>query len=74
MTEQEQLDGAGIELSSLYKWIEKQAPSGCCTEAWKKRAHWVGNQLPLDAMESVSQAEEYLQIHRPVRRFVLYHF
>ncbi|XP_073293356.1 protein CHROMATIN REMODELING 20 isoform X2 [Primulina huaijiensis] len=64
----EQLDGAGVELSSLYKWIEKQAPSGCCTEAWKKRAHWVGNQLSLDAMESVSQAEEYLQIHRPVRR------
>ncbi|KZV39240.1 protein CHROMATIN REMODELING 20 [Dorcoceras hygrometricum] len=64
----EQLDGAGVELSSVYKWIEKQAPSGCCTEAWKKRAHWVGTQLSLDAVESVSQAEEYLKIHRPVRR------
>ncbi|RVW30985.1 Protein chromatin remodeling 20 [Vitis vinifera] len=33
----EQLDGAGIELPSLYKWIESQAPNGCCTEAWKQR-------------------------------------
>ncbi|KAG8380399.1 hypothetical protein BUALT_Bualt06G0011300 [Buddleja alternifolia] len=64
----EQLDGAGIELSSLYKWIEKQAPNGCCTEAWKERAHWVGTQMPVDATESVAQAEEYLQVHRPVRR------
>ncbi|KAL0290086.1 UNVERIFIED_CONTAM: protein CHROMATIN REMODELING 20 [Sesamum calycinum] len=64
----EQLDGAGIELSSLYKWIERQAPNVCCTEAWKKRTHWVGNQMPVDATESVAQAEEYLQIHRPVRR------
>ncbi|XP_020549105.1 protein CHROMATIN REMODELING 20 isoform X3 [Sesamum indicum] len=64
----EQLDGAGIELSSLYKWIERQAPNVCCTEAWKKRTHWVGNQMPTDATESVAQAEEYLQIHRPVRR------
>lgn len=69
--EQEQLDGAGIELSSLYKWIEKQATNGCCTEAWKKRTHWVGTQMSVDASESVTQAEEYLQIHRPVRRFIL---
>ncbi|KAK4403828.1 protein CHROMATIN REMODELING 20 [Sesamum angolense] len=64
----EQLDSAGIELSSLYKWIERQVPSGCCTEAWKKRTHWVGIQMSLDATESVAQAEEYLQIHRPVTR------
>ncbi|CAA0814494.1 Protein CHROMATIN REMODELING 20 [Striga hermonthica] len=64
----EQLDGAGVDLSSLYKWIEKQAPNGCCTEAWKNRTHWVGNQMPNDASASVAQAEEYLQVHRPVRR------
>ncbi|KAL0452217.1 UNVERIFIED_CONTAM: protein CHROMATIN REMODELING 20 [Sesamum latifolium] len=67
----EQLDGAGIELSSLYKWIERQVPNGCCTEAWKKRSHWVGIQMSLDATESVAQAEEYLQIHRPVTRLGL---
>ncbi|CAI9759256.1 unnamed protein product [Fraxinus pennsylvanica] len=65
---EEQLDGAGVELSSLYKWIEKQAPNSCCTEAWKKRTHWVGNQMSSDVTESVAQAEEYLQIHRPMRR------
>ncbi|EYU39522.1 hypothetical protein MIMGU_mgv1a008888mg [Erythranthe guttata] len=64
----EQLDGADIDLSSLYKWIERQAPNGCCTEAWKSRTHWVGTQMSVDATASVSQAEEYLQIHRPVRR------
>ncbi|KAI3459053.1 hypothetical protein Pfo_015716 [Paulownia fortunei] len=64
----EQLDGAGIELSSLYKWIERQAPNGCCTEAWKNKTHWVGAKMSVDATESVAQAEEYLQIHRPVRR------
>ncbi|KAI3470412.1 hypothetical protein Pfo_027075 [Paulownia fortunei] len=64
----EQLDDAGIELSSLYKWIERQNPNGCCTEAWKKRTHWVGTQISLDATESVAKAEKYLEIHRPVRR------
>ncbi|KAK6136328.1 hypothetical protein DH2020_029949 [Rehmannia glutinosa] len=65
---QEQLDGAGVDLSRLYKWIERQAPNGCSTEAWKKRTHWVGTQMSGDATESVAQAEEYLQIHRPGRR------
>lgn len=69
--EQEQLDGAGIDLSSLYKWIEKQAPNGCCTEAWKNRTHWAGAEVPVDALQSVTKAEEYLQIHRPVRRLIL---
>ncbi|XP_051119835.1 protein CHROMATIN REMODELING 20 [Andrographis paniculata] len=64
----EQLDGAGIDLSSLYKWIEKQAPNACHTEAWKKRTHWAGTQLPVDATESVAEAEKYLNVHRPVRR------
>ncbi|KAK1581796.1 hypothetical protein Q3G72_009099 [Acer saccharum] len=64
----EQLDGAGIELPSLYKWIESQAPNGCCTEAWKKRAHWVGNQVTSEMTESITEAEEYLKIQRPVRR------
>ncbi|KAL8544534.1 hypothetical protein ACS0TY_004925 [Phlomoides rotata] len=64
----EQLDGAGIDLSSLYKWIEKQAPNGCCTDAWKNRTHWAGAQVSVDALQSVTKAEEYLQIHRPVRR------
>ncbi|KAJ0967213.1 hypothetical protein J5N97_024130 [Dioscorea zingiberensis] len=64
----EQLDGAGIELPSLYKWIESQAPNGCCTEAWKKRAHWAGSQVTNELNQSVKDAEEYLQSIRPVRR------
>ncbi|KAJ6379971.1 hypothetical protein OIU76_016599 [Salix suchowensis] len=64
----EQLDGAGIELPSLYKWIESQAPNGCCTEAWKRRAHWVGTQVTKETNDTVADAEKYLQIHRPVRR------
>ncbi|KAL6977033.1 DNA helicase [Sarracenia purpurea var. burkii] len=64
----EQLDGAGVELPSLYKWIESQAPNGCSTEAWKKRTHWVGSQVTNDVTEFVSDAERYLQSHRPVRR------
>ncbi|XP_042036260.1 protein CHROMATIN REMODELING 20-like [Salvia splendens] len=64
----EQLDGAGIDLSSLYKWIERQAPNGCCTIAWKNRTHWAGTNLSSDALESVTKAEEFLQVHRPVRR------
>lgn len=69
--EQEQLDGAGIDLSSLYKWIENQVSSGCHTEAWKGRTHWVGTQISEEATKSVSQAEEYLKIHRPVKRLML---
>ncbi|KAI3776396.1 hypothetical protein L1987_46177 [Smallanthus sonchifolius] len=64
----EQLDVAGIELPSLYKWIESQAPNGCCTEAWKNRTHWVGSQATGDVTESIADAEKYLQTHRPVRR------
>ncbi|KAE8662602.1 Protein CHROMATIN REMODELING 20 [Hibiscus syriacus] len=64
----EQLDGAGIELPSLYKWIESQAPNGCCTEAWKTRAHWVGSQVTSEAAESLAGAEKNLQTLRPVRR------
>lgn len=64
----EQLDGAGIELPSLYKWIESQAPNGCRTEAWKNRTHWVGSQVSGDVNESIADAEKYLQTHRPVRR------
>ncbi|KAL5835273.1 hypothetical protein ACOSQ4_014770 [Xanthoceras sorbifolium] len=64
----EQLDGAGIELPSLYKWIESQAPNGCCTEAWKKRAHWAGTHATSEMTVSITEAEEYLEIQRPVRR------
>ncbi|KAH7839935.1 hypothetical protein Vadar_010494 [Vaccinium darrowii] len=64
----EQLDGAGVELPSLFKWIESQAPNGCSTEAWRKRTHWVGSQVTNDVTEFVSDAEKYLQSHRPVRR------
>lgn len=67
-SEQEQLDGAGIELPSLYKWIESQAPNSCCTEAWKRRTQWVGSQVTSDFSEAVVDAEKYLDIHRPVRR------
>uniref|UniRef100_A0A2P2MV96 Uncharacterized protein MANES_09G147000 n=1 Tax=Rhizophora mucronata TaxID=61149 RepID=A0A2P2MV96_RHIMU len=64
----EQLDGAGIELPSLYKWIESQAQNCCFTDAWKRRAHWVGCRMTSDITQSVADAEKYLQTHRPVRR------
>ncbi|WMV25771.1 hypothetical protein MTR67_019156 [Solanum verrucosum] len=66
----EQLDGAGIELPSLYKWIESQAPHGCCTEAWRNRTQWVGSELTSDLTGAIADAEKYFQIHRPVRRQV----
>lgn len=71
---QEQLDGAGVELPSLFKWIESQAPNGCSTEAWRKRTHWVGSQVTNDVTEFVSDAEKYLQSHRPVRRYIIHPF
>ncbi|KAG6487728.1 hypothetical protein ZIOFF_056325 [Zingiber officinale] len=64
----EQLDGAGIELPSLYKYIESQVPDCCRTEAWRKRAHWVGTQAPAELNQSIRDAEHYLQSHQPVRR------
>ncbi|XP_042016486.1 protein CHROMATIN REMODELING 20-like, partial [Salvia splendens] len=65
----EQLDGAGIDLSSLYKWIEKEVPNSCRTEAWRGRTHWFGTEISEEATRSVKKAEEYLMIHRPVRRW-----
>ncbi|OMO96092.1 SNF2-related protein [Corchorus olitorius] len=65
----EQLDGAGIELPSLYKWIESQVPEGCSTEAWKRRAQWVGSQVTSELAESLADAEKQLQSQRPVRRY-----
>lgn len=64
----EQLDGSGIELPSLYRWIESQAPNGCYTEAWKKRTHWVGSQVSNEVNLSVKEAEKYLHAHNPVPR------
>lgn len=64
----EQLDGAGIQLPELYKMIESQAPSGCYTEAWKQRAHWIGTQVTKETVESVANAERFLHTHRPVRK------
>ncbi|XP_030511569.1 protein CHROMATIN REMODELING 20 isoform X2 [Rhodamnia argentea] len=64
----ELLDGAGVELPSLFKWIESQAPNSCCTEAWKKRAHWVGSQVTSEITETVVEAEKHLQTVRPIRR------
>ncbi|CAM6012814.1 unnamed protein product [Sphagnum balticum] len=65
---QEKLDDAGVSLPDLFKWIEKQAPDGCTTEAWKKRTHWAGLQATQEAFEVVSQAEQQLTNQRPVRR------
>ncbi|KAH9535296.1 hypothetical protein CY35_17G044900 [Sphagnum magellanicum] len=65
---QEKLDDAGVSLPDLFKWIEKQAPEGCTTEAWKKRTHWAGLQATQEAFEVVSQAEQQLTNQRPVRR------
>lgn len=49
--------------------IENQVPNGCCTEAWKRRAHWVGSQLTSEMRESIAGAEDFLQTERPVRRY-----
>ncbi|XP_020224982.1 protein CHROMATIN REMODELING 20 isoform X1 [Cajanus cajan] len=64
----EQLDGAGIELPSLYKMIEREAPNVCSTEAWKKRNHWVGSLATAEIAMSIADAEKHLQVNRPVRR------
>lgn len=64
----EQLDGAGIDLPSLFKCIEGHAPNESSTEAWKKRIHWIGAKATSDVAEFVSDAENYLKIHRPVRK------
>lgn len=64
----EELDAAGIELPSLYKLIESQAPNVCETEAWKNRTHWAGSEVPEEANQSIRKADEYLQSCRPVRR------
>jgi transcriptional regulator ATRX len=52
--------------------IEREAPNRCCTETWKKRNHWVGSQATTEIATSVSDAEKYLQINRPVRRYGSY--
>jgi len=65
---QEQLDAAGVELPRLYKSIESQVPDVCETEAWKRRAHWAGTQVPEEANLSFKNADEYLQSCRPARR------
>lgn len=64
----EQLDAAGVELPSLYKSIESEAPNVCETEAWKNRTHWAGSQVSEEANKSIRIADEYLQSCRPVRR------
>ncbi|KAK1260994.1 Chromatin structure-remodeling complex protein SYD [Acorus gramineus] len=64
----EQLDGAGVELPTLYKWIESQTPNVCCTETWKKRTQWVGSELTSEITNSIKDAESFLQSCRPVRR------
>ncbi|PUZ38800.1 hypothetical protein GQ55_9G225000 [Panicum hallii var. hallii] len=64
----EQLDAAGVELPRLYKSIESQVPDVCETEAWKRRAHWAGSQVPEEANLSIKKADEYLQSCRPARR------
>lgn len=65
---QERLDDAGIDLPDLFRWIEKQAPEGCTTEAWKKRTHWVGLHASEAAADAVSKANVNLESVRPVKR------
>ncbi|CAN6460467.1 unnamed protein product [Victoria cruziana] len=64
----EQLDGAGVDLPSLFKWIERQAPESCSTDAWRKRVHWTGSQMTNEVREAISGAENYLQECHPVKR------
>uniref|UniRef100_A0ACD5WXU6 Uncharacterized protein n=5 Tax=Avena sativa TaxID=4498 RepID=A0ACD5WXU6_AVESA len=64
----EKLDAAGVDIPSLYKSIESEAPNVCETEAWKNRTHWAGSQVSEEATKSIRKADEYLQSCRPVRR------
>ncbi|MCO5598149.1 hypothetical protein L7F22_052241 [Adiantum nelumboides] len=65
---QERLDDAGVELSSLFKWMEKQAPQCCSTEAWRKRAHWAGLHPSEEVSNTVQEAESQLERLWPVKR------
>ncbi|CAM6088651.1 unnamed protein product [Calypogeia fissa] len=65
---QEELEDAGVDLPDLYKRIEKQAPEGCSTEAWKQRTHWAGHQPTQEVEVVVKRAEEELKIRHPTRR------
>lgn len=65
---QEKLDDAGENLPELYKWLEKQVPERCTTEAWRKRTHWAGLMPTTEVFEAVKMAEKELTAQRPVRR------
>ncbi|MCO5556932.1 hypothetical protein L7F22_010487 [Adiantum nelumboides] len=65
---QERLDDAGVELSSLFKWMEKQAPQCCSTEAWRKRTHWAGLHPSEEVSNTVQEAESQLERLWPVKR------
>ncbi|KAI5079836.1 hypothetical protein GOP47_0005315 [Adiantum capillus-veneris] len=65
---QERLDDAGIELSSLFKWMEEKAPQCCSTEAWRKRTHWAGLHPSEEVSNTIQTAESELELRRPVKR------
>eukprot|EP01018_Ginkgo_biloba_P032274 Gb_22020 [translate_table: standard] len=48
--------------------IEKQAPEGCNTKAWKKHIHWAGFQATTEGTKFVNDVECDLQASQPVRR------
>lgn len=66
------MDDAGENLPELYKWLEKQVPERCTTEAWRKRTHWAGLMPTTEVFEAVKMAEKELTSQRPVRRCTVF--
>ncbi|BBN12547.1 hypothetical protein Mp_5g21000 [Marchantia polymorpha subsp. ruderalis] len=64
---QEKLEDAGVSLTHLFKWIEKQIPEVCTTEAWKRRTLWVGHEPTEEVEKVLNTASEELKIKHPTR-------
>ncbi|KAG6555509.1 hypothetical protein Mapa_002744 [Marchantia paleacea] len=64
---QEKLEDAGVSLTHLFKWIEKQIPEVCTTEAWKRRTLWVGHEPTEEVVKVLNTASEELKIKHPTR-------
>lgn len=52
------MDGVGIDLLSIFKWIESRVFNGCCIEVWKKRIYWVGFEVISDVVELIRDVEK----------------
>ncbi|KAL3686280.1 hypothetical protein R1sor_008854 [Riccia sorocarpa] len=64
---QEKLEDAGVSLTHLFKFIERQISEQSTTEAWKKRTLWVGNQPTEEVASIIGKASEELRLKHPTR-------